>query len=124
MSGQSIDEFAELLINLVRDRAIKNCVARLSPDTRSPIGKEWQHSIGDNYCSAAIQERIIPDCVDEVIFCLLNAIDEEAIRLEFLDSRERRIDLSAVGKGELAGWYMGEENWREQFSHEKLNNYL
>jgi hypothetical protein len=71
-----------------------------------------------------ISDVIIPDCVDETIFCLLNALDEGALRLTFVAPSGQSVDLTVDGLSELAGWYMGAENWREKFSKEKINDYL
>jgi hypothetical protein len=123
MSEQSINFFAEALVRLVRDRAIRNCSARLNPDTRSPIGQLWLQVLEERDPNR-IGEVIIPDCIDEVIFCLLNAIDDGALKLTFQAPNGQNVNLPVEGLGELAGWYMGAENWREQFSEERINDYL
>jgi hypothetical protein len=71
-----------------------------------------------------IEDVVIPDCIDEAIFCLLNSIDEGGLRLTFTAPNGQSINLSIDGLGELAGWYMGTESWRERFSDEKINDYL
>jgi hypothetical protein len=123
MQGSKIDVFAEVLVRLVRDRAIRNCRTRLTPDTRSPIGKHWVSVVSAGNLEQ-IGDAIIPDCIDESIFCLLNAIDEGGLRLTFTEPDDQKVDLSVDGLGELAGWYMGGESWRERFSQERINNYL
>ena len=123
MHDPNISSFAEALVRLVRDRAIRNCDARLNPGTRSPIGKHWLAALnGKN--PKTIGDIIIPDCVDEVIFCLLNAIDEGGLKLAYVSQNGKIVDLSEGGLGELAGWYMGADNWRDKFSSQRTNNYL
>jgi hypothetical protein len=96
---------------------------RLNPDTRSPIGRKWIEALGTANLNE-IANVVVPDCIDEAVFCLLNAIDEEGIVLSFIAPGGESVDLSKEGLGELAGWYMGVESWREQFSEEKINDYL
>jgi len=123
MPDPSISSFAEALVRLVRDRAIQNCDARLTPGTRSPIGKYWQAALeGKN--SRAIGNVIIPDCVDEAIFCLLNAIDDGGLKLIYVDGSGNSVNLLESGLGELAGWYVGTDSWRHKFSSQRINEYL
>jgi len=123
MPDPSIGAFAEALVRLVRDRAIRNCDARLKPGSRSPIGRHWQAAL-DGYDPMAIADMLIADCVDEALFCLLNAIDEGGLRLTYVSPDGQSVDLCEGGRGELAGWYMGAENWRDKFSDQRLNDYL
>jgi len=72
-----------------------------------------------------ISDVIIPDCVDEAIFCLLHAIDERHLKLTFTAPNGEKVDLADEGLSELAGWYVGgEDNWRYRFSKERINDYL
>jgi len=123
MSDPSISSFAEALVHLVRDRAIQNCDARLTSGTRSPIGRYWQAALEDKN-SKTIGNLIIPDCVDEAIFCLLNAIDEGGLKLIYVDRNGKLLDLLKDGLGELAGWYEGADSWRHKFSSQRINDYL
>lgn len=123
MPDQIIISFAEAIVRFVRDRAIQNCVVRLDSPPKSPIGKHWTKMLGSTDLEQ-VQNVIIPDCVDETIFCLLNAIDEGGLKLSFTAPNGQEVNLTAAGLGELAGWYMGAGNWRENFSKEKINHYL
>ena len=123
MTNKDIQCFAEALVRLVRDRAIRNCSTRLDPNTLSPIGKNWIALLSEEDLNQAIN-TIISDCVDETIFCLLNAIDENRLKFKFTTSSGNNVDLTTEGLGELAGWYMGVESWREEFSDERINDYL
>jgi hypothetical protein len=122
MPESHVELFAQLLCELVRDQAIRNCSARLNPNTRSPIGKQWHVAI-QGADPKQISDVIIPDCVDEAIFCLLNAIDDAGVRLKFVGAEGAEIDLTDDGLGEMAGWYAGDDSWREKFSKERVNNY-
>jgi hypothetical protein len=62
---------------------------------------------------------VIPDAVDETVFNLLHAIDQGALRLRYVTSDGRQVDLTEEGLGELAGWYMGSGGWRALFSAER-----
>jgi len=64
-------------------------------------------------------KTVVPDVVDEAVFSLLRAIDEGALRLKFMSSSGREVDLTEEGLGELAGWYMGSGGWRAMFSEER-----
>jgi hypothetical protein len=123
MTDKNIESFAEALVKLVRDRAIQNCSARLSENSKSPIGRAWGQSISKDDMGR-VSNVIIPDCIDEAVFCLLNAIDEGGLNLTFSAQNGEVVNLTSEGLGELAGWYMGEDNWRERFSEERINNYL
>jgi len=63
---------------------------------------------------------LIPDSVDAAIYFLLKAIDDGVLRLMVVDSSGKEIDLNEDGSGELAGWYVGPDGWRDQYSTERL----
>jgi len=60
--------------------------------------------------------------VDEVVFSLLQAIDEGALRMKFISRTGRQVDLTEEGFGELSGWYMGSGGWRAMFSRERYED--
>jgi hypothetical protein len=62
---------------------------------------------------------LIPDCVDETIFCLLQAIDQGSFPLSFTGSSGLPINLTQEGHGELAGWYLASGGWRGLYSNER-----
>ena len=118
------DVFAEVLVRFVRDIAIRNCLARLTPEPRNPIGKRYAAALGDANLEP-IRDLIVPDCVDQAIFCLLNEIDGGGLKLTFTGPDGRQVDLTEDGLSELAGWYVmeEEEGWRERFSRKRINHY-
>lgn len=62
---------------------------------------------------------VVPDAVDETVFSLLQAIDQGLLKLKYVSSSGREIDLAEEGLGELSGWYMGSGGWRAMFSEER-----
>lgn len=85
--------------------------------------KEWiQATEGADLNRLA--ETIIPDCIDEAIFYLLDAIDNKNLKLTFTTPDGQEVDLSVEGLSELAGWYAGSDSWRARFSQEKVNDSL
>src|SRR5687768_12960650 len=115
MPSSEIVEFAKTLVLHVRDAAIRSCDANLQPHANSPAAHRWK-SLG---ASASEIGVVVPDAVDETVFCLLHAIDQGGLRLKFVSSSGREIDLTEEGLGELAGWYMGSGGWRAMLSEER-----
>jgi hypothetical protein len=122
VTDKSIEAFAEALVRLVRDRAIRSCFSSLNPTAKDPISKKWNKLISEGDI-ARLLDVIIPDCIDETIFFLLNAIDDGGLELTYDAPNGQKVDLTQKGLGELAGWYVGSESWRHQYSKEKVNNY-
>jgi hypothetical protein len=119
MPNSTIDEFASVLVRRVRDAAIESSDSRLKMDARNLIADRWKKLIGENNAEALI-EGMIPDIVDNTLFFLLHAIDLGELRLSFTDSAGRTVDLSEEGLGELAGWFIGSEGWRAQYSTQRF----
>lgn len=115
MPSPEIEEFARTLVRQVRDAAVRNCDGLLQPQANSPVARRWR-SLGASASDAGV---IVPDTVDETVFSLLQAIDQGALRLKFVSSTGREIDLTDEGLGELSGWYMGSGGWRAMFSEER-----
>ena len=117
---RNIEKFAAFLVEHVRDRAIRNCDARLSPEATSTTARRWRE----------LRERgvdihaIIPDMVDSTVAGLLAAMDEGIFELEWEDENGARVDLTAEGEGEMCGWYMGSESWREMYAKERYVDYF
>lgn len=111
-----IDEFARTLVQKVRDVAIRNCDALLEPQSRARVARRWK---GLDAKSSDLRS-VVPDVVDETVFCVLQAIDEGSLRLKFVSSSGREVDLAEEGHGELSGWYMGSGGWRAMFSEERF----
>lgn len=116
MPSQEIEEFARALVRQVRDASVRSCDGLLRPQANSPVARRWKAL----EAPAADLGAIVPDAVDEAVFNLLHAIDQGALRLKFVSSTGREVDLTEEGMGELAGWYMGSGGWRAMFSEERF----
>jgi hypothetical protein len=119
MLNPEIEEFAKILVQQVRDRAIRNCDTRLHEDAKDIVAARWKKLITDE-SSAAVIKALIPDVVDATLAQVLWAIDQELLRLIFIASNEKNADLPVVGSGQLEGWYMGHEGWRHKYSRERF----
>ncbi len=122
MPQEVIIEFAKLLVQNVRDRAISSCNAQLHTDNlNSPIAKRWREARNSGKIDE-FGEMIIADSVDDAIFYLLDAIDNGVINISFNSSSGKAINLSDEGLGELAGDFAGE--WCAKYSSEPYYDYL
>jgi hypothetical protein len=114
-----IEEFAKILVQRVRDSAIQSCDRQLQPGARSPVAKRWREAASDGE-PGIIANVIVPDCVDETVFYLLQAIDQGLLQLSFSASNGKTVDLAAEGLGELSGWYMASGGWRAMYTTERF----
>ena len=122
MPTMEIDEFAKLLVLYVRDEAIQACDSNYEAKSNNPISKRWRDMKESN--ADAIVAELIPDCIDIALFYLMKAIDNGDIRLTFTSAEGKAVDLEDEGKGELAGWYLGDENFRARFSKERYTDFV
>ena len=119
MPNPEIEEFAKLLVQQVRDAAIKNCDGALRPNAAFPVAKRWKKTANAEVLQP-ITNVVVPDVVDETVFHLLRAIDQGLLKLSFTAANGKKVDLPAEGLGELAGWYMGSGGWRALYSQERF----
>jgi hypothetical protein len=119
MPNPEIEEFANLLIQHVRDTAVRNCDRRLRIDATDPVAKRWKE-MGGGETLASIADVLIPDIVDSTLAHLFRAIDQGLLPLSFTASNGKGVDLSVDGLGELAGSYMGSDGWRANYSKERF----
>ncbi len=113
-----VDAFGAALMKMVRDQSIQNCDLLVRPDVVDKVSLRWKSAV-PNLASAG--EVMIPDIVDQTIFCLLDAIDNGHLALAFVDpANGQSVDLKREGKGELAGWHMMTDGWRSRFSKERV----
>lgn len=67
---------------------------------------------------------LIADIVDQVLFHLADAIDNDLLPLAW-KHEDSYFPLDAAGHGEMAGWIMsGKGGWIERFSNERFFDYL
>lgn len=125
MPKSNISIFAEKLVRLVRDPAIQACNISLEPRGRGPQSEKWK-AILENTNLEDVKNIIVPDCVDSAIFYLLDAIDNDHIRLLFVAPDGQVVDLNDEGMWEMAGRYAEEddEGWRLRYSKEKIPMYI
>jgi len=114
-----IEEFAKLLIAHVRDKAVAACDLARSTECNALVAKRWRTRIEDHQ-SQELAFEIIPDCVDNTLFYLLDAVDRGFLKVSFTAASGQSIDLVEKGESELSGWYMASQGWRlyskERFS--------
>jgi hypothetical protein len=118
VQSMEIEEFARVLVQQVRDAAVRSCDRQLRPMAGSPVARRWRESAGGGQGPSA--DIVIPDCVDETIFYLLQAIDQGLLHLKFVSGSGKEIDLTQEGLGELSGWYMCSGGWRAMHSEERF----
>ncbi len=117
MSSSGVSRFAKVLVETVRDAAINGLDVNLRPDARSETARRWRAA---GVSAGSHSSVLIPDSVDAAIYFLLKAIDDGALRLKLVEDNGNEVDLNEEGMGELAGWYVGPEGWREQYSTERI----
>ncbi len=119
MPSPEIEEFSKILVQRVRDAAIQSSDRELLPNAGSPVAQRWKAASRDG-TPEAFAKVVIPDIVDDAMFYLLQAIDQGVLKISFSASNGRVIDLTAVGLGELSGWYMGSGGWRAMYAKERF----
>jgi hypothetical protein len=116
-------EFARRLVHLVGDRAIAACDRLAAGEMRGARGEHWRSVVADATVRHALT-GVIPDVIDEVLFELLNAIDNNELPLGWQRADSSFVALEELGKGEMAGWLtMGAGGWIEEFSTQRFNDY-
>jgi hypothetical protein len=114
-----VEEFGRILVRQVRDAAIRSCDLQLDPSSRAPVAMRWAAALATG-TPEEIAQTVIPDSVDEVIFYLLQMIDQGVLQLSYTSEEGEVVDLSEVGLGELSGWYMGSGGWRARYSEQRF----
>jgi len=119
-----IRQFADTLMQFVRDESISNCDRLADGRTRGPQGDRWRHALGELTAQDAVS-LLIPDIVDQVLFHLMDAIDNDQLPLAWQRQDQSHVSLARAGHGEMAGWVaMGKGGWIERFSKQRFNDYL
>ena len=123
MSKSEMEEFAKILVQHIRDDAIKSSDSKLEQHAKSPVAKRWREAMKSGQ-PESIANVLISDIVDETMFHLVDAIDQGLLTLSFTATNGKTVDLVAEGMGELGGSYMGNGGWREMYSRERLVDYF
>ena len=119
MPKPEIEEFAKILVQQVRDAAVRSSDQQLRPDVENVVAKRWKDAGRDGNLDS-IAKVLIPDIVDDTVFYLLQAIDQGLLRLSFTASNGNTVNLPEDGLGELGGWYMASGGWRAMHSQERF----
>jgi hypothetical protein len=114
-----IEEFAKILVEWVRDAAIRNC--DMTFRSNGVTGKRWKELVASSNSSEAFAKEIIPDIVDSTIAQLLGAIDQEVLPLSFTAANGKSVDLATATDG-LSGLYGAE--WCKKYTKERFIDYL
>jgi hypothetical protein len=122
MRDPAIEAFGRALVRLVRDEAVRSGDRALAGSGASPRTRAWREAVVDRGCADAVH-RVIPDIVDLTLFHLLEAVDNGRLSLSYRSGEAEPVDLTDAGLGELAGWFLGMDGWREQFSDERYESY-
>ncbi len=116
-----VEEFAELLIKCVRDKAIRSCDLLRDLDCNSADAKRLRERLESGQIDQFVAETIT-DCVDDTLFQFLNAVDQGILKLSYTSASGKTIDLTEDGLSEMSGWYMnGVDGWRNKYSKERFN---
>jgi hypothetical protein len=112
---QELRRFAESLIQLVRDRSVAECDRLATGTVAGPTGDRWRDLVAGDAARTAVA-GVLPDIVDQVLFALLDAVDNGALPLGWQRADGTLVPLEDIGKGELAGWLVGPDGWRSWYS--------
>jgi hypothetical protein len=121
MAAPEVEEFARLLIAHVRDRAVAECDMALDANSSDVMALRWRQKLQTGGVGDFVAE-IIPDCVDDTLFYLLNAIDQGLLKISFTAASGKTVDLTEIGESEMSGWYMATKGWRAAYSKERFND--
>jgi hypothetical protein len=116
-----LDRFATVLMHRVRDRAIHECDRLASGTMVGPSAEYWRERMRAD--TPQVVESLIPSIVDQVLFELLSALDNDELPLAWQREDGSYIPLDELGLGEMAGWLLGsEDSWPARFSAERFHD--
>lgn len=119
MEIPELQEFAQRLMQRVRDMAIQNCdmLATLKGPRHRAV--RWRKAAQSGSPQTLLREAI-PDIVGNTLFYLLYAIDEGWLKLTYTAENGKTISLHEGLPGELAGlMHAGPEGWITEYSRER-----
>lgn len=114
------DEFAKKLVQKVRDVSIQS-LDRMLKSAREGNKVASMQGWKNAEAEGKLPEVMIADCVDTALFTLLDAIDNQVLRLQFEGDDGTQLDLGE--SQELAGWFIGDiaDSWRGRFAKERID---
>jgi len=121
MAAPEVEEFARLLITHVRDMAVAELDVCRRPTANGAQAKRWRQRLQTGQ-QGDLAAEMIPDCVDDTLFYLFNAIDQGLVKISFTTSSGKTVDLTEAGESEMSGWYMATKSWRAAYSKEWFND--
>jgi hypothetical protein len=118
MKNDLREEFAKALVQ-IRDRAVQGAdiiLANSRIGKRTATATRWQEAAD----SESYAEVVIADSVDTALFTLLDAIDNGVLKLRFVSSSGKELDLSE--SQEMAGDFITDmdDGWRSRFAKERV----
>ena len=121
--ASELDRFAATLMRRVRDRAVHECDRLASGTAVGPSAEYWRDLLDDR--ARRIVTMLVPSIVDQVLFELLDAIDNGDLDLAWRQADGSFVPLGDLGLGEMAGWLVGsQDSWRLRFSAERSHDPL
>lgn len=94
-----LTHFARTLVNEVRDVSLANLEASLDTRGSNPMTERWKAHDESAENGAEFVRRLLPDVVDEVIFNLLEAFDNDLLDLHMQNASGL---MRLGGSGELS----------------------
>jgi hypothetical protein len=116
MPNARLEEFGKILVEWVRDNAIRSSDRRFGSDGATVVAKRWREA-SRNGATEEFVKVLIPDVVDDTIFYILQAIDQGVLKLSFRGPGGRVVNLANEGLGKLARTYM--TDWRVMYTKER-----
>lgn len=110
---EAAEAFVRLLIEFVRDPSVSTMLWVAAGGSRGPTGEAWAHADPHERVRLAIATG-----VDEVIFRLLDAIDNGVLDLCWRMESGEMVELAGSASAELGGTYVTEGGWRDRFANE------
>ena len=117
-----LQRFAQLLMTLVRDQAIEACDRLARGEIRGPSGERWRSVMAAVPAQRALLE-LIPEIVDQTLFELLDAIDNNALPLIWQAEDGSQMTLNELGSWEMAGW-LAIGDWPRRYSAQRHHPHL
>jgi hypothetical protein len=116
-SHPELERFGQLLMSHVRDQAIVAADRLAQGQMVGPDGDRWRALLSNEISRSAVIE-LIPDIVDQVLFALLNAVDNDHLPLGWRQHDGTFAALEELGQREMGGWLMG-DGWHGRYSSQR-----